>query len=164
MTLVSCMCITTSVLQEPDLATHTPREKDSVEEKESASLATPDQSKPHFETLAQAIAVLEKNSDPQSSQALAMLLSLKGAEISTPEAQIGRKLSFSGLTTPSPAKGPDVGVSVSDSALKKRVERMMKPRCDGSYIVPKELVEQWQKGDHTQIMADFKNCQLDKDP
>lgn len=53
---------------------------------------------------------------------------------------------------------------LSMSNLRKRVGRMMKPKCDGSFKVPKELVNEWNNGDQTKMLQEFQQAGLDKDP
>lgn len=52
---------------------------------------------------------------------------------------------------------------VSDSALKKRIERLVKPRSNGKSLVPKELAEQWQNGDQAKLLEEFKKAAYNKD-
>jgi hypothetical protein len=40
----------------------------------------------------------------------------------------------------------------------------MKPKCDGSFKVPKELVNEWNNGDQTKMLQEFQQAGLDKDP
>lgn len=40
----------------------------------------------------------------------------------------------------------------------------MKPRADGTYVVPTELVSEWKKGNQNHLLEDFKKAGLDKEP
>ena len=52
---------------------------------------------------------------------------------------------------------------LSMSNLKKRVGRMMKPKCDGTHKVPKQLVDEWNNGDQNKMLQEFQQAGLDKD-
>ena len=53
---------------------------------------------------------------------------------------------------------------VSTSNIKKRLGQLFAPRCDGSYLVPKELVEQYKDPKQRPALeAEFKKAGLDKD-
>ena len=53
---------------------------------------------------------------------------------------------------------------VSDANAKKRLSRMMKPRVDGSYLVPKEIVDLYNDlAKRVEVEAEFIRCGLDKD-
>ena len=54
--------------------------------------------------------------------------------------------------------------SLSVSAMKKRIARLMTPKSDGSYKVPKELVDAWKAGEHDRIVQDFVDAGCDKEP
>jgi hypothetical protein len=49
------------------------------------------------------------------------------------------------------------------SVVRKRIDRLMKPKADGTYKVPLELVEEWKKGDQMNILREFREAGLDKD-
>jgi hypothetical protein len=40
----------------------------------------------------------------------------------------------------------------------------MTPKSDGSYKVPKELVDAWKAGEHDRIVQDFVDAGCDKEP
>ena len=83
------------------------------------------------------------------------------------------------FNTPSPAGGAgcqqDTGGSksseqvatvthiLSQQALRKRVERLMKAKEDGTLKVPEELVKEWRHGNQQKLLDDFKEAGLDKD-
>ena len=93
------------------------------------------------------------------------------APIATPP-PLNRALSFqsSPRSAPSVAEtgGNETPVSLSTclsmSNLRKRVGRMMKPKCDGNFKVPKELVHEWNHGDQQKMLQEFQQAGLDKDP
>lgn len=63
-----------------------------------------------------------------------------------------------------PSSIPPLVADISKQALKKRVERLMKPRQDGSFVVPEELVREWNgKTNQDLILKEFKESGLDKD-
>ena len=80
------------------------------------------------------------------------------------------QLSFSGLGDDKPptaeagCDGQSLVIAISKQALRKRVERLMKPRADGTYAVPTELVSEWKKGNQNNILEEFKKAGLDKEP
>ena len=78
------------------------------------------------------------------------------------------RLSFSGLgDTPVGEAGCDsesLVNAISKQALRKRVERLMKPRADGTYAVPTELLSEWKKGNQNNLLDEFKKAGLDKEP
>ena len=39
----------------------------------------------------------------------------------------------------------------------------MVPKADGTFKVPKELVEEWSKGDQNKLLEEFRQAGLDKD-
>lgn len=39
----------------------------------------------------------------------------------------------------------------------------MKPRADGTYLVPEEIIKAWKDGNQDMIVEDFKSAGLDKD-
>ena len=53
---------------------------------------------------------------------------------------------------------------VSSSALKKRIARLMTPKSDGSFKVPKELVEAWKTGDQERLTQEFVDAGYNKEP
>ncbi len=53
--------------------------------------------------------------------------------------------------------------TLSQSNMKKRVERLMTPKADGTFKVPKELVSEWKSGDQQKLIREFQSCGLDKD-
>ena len=63
--------------------------------------------------------------------------------------------------------GPTIAplvANISKQALRKRVERLMKPRHDGSYAVPEELVSEWKTAANQElILKEFQASGLDKD-
>ena len=70
--------------------------------------------------------------------------------------QVSRKLSFSAAASPvsrgvSVMPIPDLVNSLSKSAIKKRVERLMTPKQDGSHKVPAELIAEWRSGDQKPV-------------
>ena len=86
---------------------------------------------------------------------------------------MNRQLSFSAAAHPSPG-GVIVGggsphvqgalvKSLSFSSMKKRVDRLMTPKADGTFKVPKELVQEWKQGDQTKLVDEFQRAGLDKD-
>ena len=69
------------------------------------------------------------------------------AEVATPVAVSGDPSSIAPLVA-----------NISKQALKKRVERFMKPRQDGSFVVPEELVREWNgKTNQDLILKELKN-------
>lgn len=90
------------------------------------------------------------------------------------EPPVNRRLSFSAADPPKPM-GAEQGVvpvgkgakavveALSEDALRKRVERLMKPKVDGTYKVPEELRKAWRSGDQKQLIQEFKSAGLDKD-
>lgn len=80
-----------------------------------------------------------------------------------------RKLSFGSGPGEMPAMLHDGEVkelvaTVSESATKKRIERLMQPKADGSFKVPEELVQEWRTGDQARLLQEIKHAGLDKDP
>lgn len=77
---------------------------------------------------------------------------------------VARSLSFTAATSPAdtPLSG-HLGQTLSMPNLRKRVARMMKPKADGSYKIPKELIDEWEKGDQDKLLQDFQRSGLDKD-
>lgn len=57
----------------------------------------------------------------------------------------------------------DIAKALPMSAVRKRIERLMKPKADGTYKVPEELVQEWKRGDQTKILDEFRASGLDKD-
>ena len=83
-----------------------------------------------------------------------------------------RQLSFKGLTDTKDAQAshPEdtlsatkVTQALSLSNVKKRVERLFKPNADGTFKVPKELLEEWKSGDKQKLIREFQSCGLDKE-
>ena len=93
---------------------------------------------------------------------------LSEAATSPPVTPPVRMSSFaSGLGSPDKFEVSDpksVIESLSVSAMKKRISRLMTPKSDGSYKVPKELVDQWKAGEHDRIVQDFVDAGFDKEP
>ena len=58
---------------------------------------------------------------------------------------------------------PDVLSTLNTAAIKKRIDRLMTPKADGTYKVPAELVNEWQSGDQTRLINEFKTAGLDKE-
>ena len=86
-----------------------------------------------------------------------------------PSAALPRKLSFESGPSEMPAMlhdglVKDLVATVSESATKKRIERLMQPKADGSFKVPEELVQEWRTGDQARLLQEFKHAGLDKDP
>ena len=54
--------------------------------------------------------------------------------------------------------------TLSQQALRKRVERLMKAKEDGTLKVPEEFVKEWHSGNQHKLLEDFKEAGLDKDP
>ena len=53
---------------------------------------------------------------------------------------------------------------VSEANARKRMSRMMRPRVDGSYVVPKEIVDLYNNAaKRPELEAEFIRCGLDKD-
>jgi len=52
---------------------------------------------------------------------------------------------------------------LSQQALRKRVERLMKAKEDGTLKVPEEIVKEWRNGNQQKLLEDFKEAGLDKD-
>lgn len=82
--------------------------------------------------------------------------------------QVSRKLSFSAAASPvsrgvSVMPIPDLVNSLSKSAIKKMVERLMTPKQDGSHKVPAELIAEWRSGDQNRLIDEFQKAGLDKD-
>ena len=66
-----------------------------------------------------------------------------------------------GLPTPVPPE--DLVSLVSKSAAKKRIERLMQPKSDGSFKVPEEVIKEWRSGDQDRLVAEFSKAGLDKE-
>lgn len=86
----------------------------------------------------------------------------------TPQAQVNRRLLFGSELEHgqnlSPELTPkDIAKALPMSAVRKRIERLMKPKADGTYKVPEELVQEWKRGDQTKILDEFRASGLDKD-
>lgn len=90
------------------------------------------------------------------------------------ERPLNRCLSFSAADAPEAAgaaqdvvpvgKGAKAMVAaLSEEAVRKRIERLMKPKVDGTYKVPEELRKAWHSGDQKQLIEEFKSAGLDKD-
>lgn len=63
---------------------------------------------------------------------------------------------------PTPPQPP---AALSDGAINARLRRLMKPRGDGSYLVPEEVVRDWQNNEtRDKIKALFERTAYDKDP
>ena len=100
----------------------------------------------------------------------------------TSPANVRRQISFTASTEldPSPASAvsavvpevapkkppslvPDVLSTLNTSAIKKRIDRLMAAKADGTYKVPAELVKEWQSGDQTRLINEFTSAGLDKE-
>ena len=86
-----------------------------------------------------------------------------------PSPAVTRKLSFESSSCETPAKlhdgqVKDLVATVSESATRKRIERLMQPKADGSFKIPEELVQEWRSGDQARLLQEFKHAGLDKDP
>ena len=86
-----------------------------------------------------------------------------------PSPAVTRQLSFASSVCETPAKLDDGEVknlvaTVSESATRKRMERLMQPKADGSFKIPEELIQEWRKGDQARLLQEFKHAGLDKDP
>ncbi len=89
------------------------------------------------------------------------------ADMVTPP--VSRKLSFASAP-PTPVASecsmmpiPDLVSSLSKTAIKKRIERLMIPKQDGSHKVPAELIAEWRSGDQNRLIDEFQKAGLDKD-
>ena len=93
-----------------------------------------------------------------------------------PTSQVNRQLSFSQCSEASTPRAAAVGAAstachyinklnqhISKEAMRKRVERMMKPKEDGSLKVPDEIVKEWRNGDQQKLLDDFLQAGFDKD-
>lgn len=75
-----------------------------------------------------------------------------------------RTLSYANVaSTPADPAGPQSQTDISTQALRKRVERLMKPKARGGLKVPPELIKEWETGDQNKLLDDFKKAGLDKD-
>ncbi len=92
------------------------------------------------------------------------------AAIPGDERPVNRCLSFSTPNEPAPKQAESISgrigtliEAVSDEAVRKRVERLMKPKADGKFKVPEELIKEWRSGDQKRLLEEFKSAGLDKD-
>ena len=86
----------------------------------------------------------------------------------TPQAQVKRRLSAEFDKELDQELHPEVtpeefAKALPMSVVRKRIDRLMKPKADGTYKVPVELVEEWKKGDQMNILREFREAGLDKD-
>ena len=70
-------------------------------------------------------------------------------------------------TPQSPVVTPEQvpGECLSREAINKRLQRIFKPRADGSFLVSEEFIKKWQnKGsDRDQLLVMFEKCDYDPD-
>ena len=88
-------------------------------------------------------------------------------------ADVRQSLTFDGATPTPPSKPMDAndhgfggllaGV-MTKTAMRKRIDRLMKPRANGKLLVPQELADQWQNGDQNKLLEEFQKANFDKDP
>ena len=81
-------------------------------------------------------------------------LSFSGADSSSP----GGVLGAGGVMAPR-----DMVKALSSQTIKKRVDRLMTPKADGTFKVPKELVDEWKRGNQASLVDEFQRAGLDKD-
>ena len=86
----------------------------------------------------------------------------------TPQAPVNRRLSFESESEFGQRHAPELtpdefAKALPMSVIRKRVDRLMKPKADGTYKVPRELVEEWKQGDQLKILQEFQEAGLDKD-
>lgn len=110
---------------------------------------------------------LDVGDAPGLSPLLPRALSFKDHQV--PNARLATKPAAAEVATPVAVSGDPSSIAplvanISKQALKKRVERFMKPRQDGSFVVPEELVREWNgKTNQDLILKEFQESGLDKD-
>ena len=92
---------------------------------------------------------------------------------------VSRRISFASvaptdLDSQASPENPNLGLAtrllpeevvslVSKSAAKKRIERLMTPKADGSFKVPEEVINEWRSGDQDRLIEEFNKAGLDKE-
>ena len=87
--------------------------------------------------------------------------------------QVARQLSFASGSLEGPPEPEtkdmdippvrDLVAQVSVAATKKRVARLMKPKQDGTFKVPEELVKAWNSGEQDRLIREFVDCGMVKE-
>ena len=57
----------------------------------------------------------------------------------------------------------DMVKTISFNTVKKRIDRLMAPKADGTFKVPKDLVDEWKRGNQASLVDEFQRAGLDKD-